>query len=79
MSKPPRPRDVIEREITIAYQAIEIAEADLDEAQQELAQLEAELAAIPPEDTDEENLWHMRHDPRQLHLLRPSKTRSRPE
>jgi hypothetical protein len=70
MSKPPRPRDVIEREITIAYQAIELAEADLDDAEQELAQLESELAALPPEGPDEE-LWHARHDPRQLDLLNP--------
>jgi hypothetical protein len=66
---------VIERDITIAYQAIELAEADLDEAQQETAQLEAELAALPPEDADDD-LWHARPDPRQLDLLNPSKTRS---
>jgi hypothetical protein len=72
VSKPPRPRDVIEREITIAYQAIETAEADLDEAEQKLAQLESELAALPPEGIDED-LWHARRHPRQLDLLNPKR------
>jgi hypothetical protein len=73
MSKPPRPREVIERDVTIAYQAIELAEADLDEAQEELAQLEAELAALPPEGEDLDLWGHARRDPRQLDLLKPSK------
>jgi hypothetical protein len=71
--RPPRPREAIERDITIALQAIEIAEQDLDEAQEELAELEAELTALPPEGIDED-LWYARHDPRQLDLLKPSKT-----
>jgi hypothetical protein len=67
MSQPPRPREVIESDITIALQAVEIAEQDLDEAQEELAELEAELAALPPEGIDED-LWYARHDPRQIGL-----------
>jgi hypothetical protein len=67
MSSQP-PREVIERDITIAYQAIEIAEQDLDDAHQALAELEAELAALPPEGIDED-LWYARHDPWQIDLF----------
>ena len=76
MTGPPRPREVIERDITIALQAVTVAEDDLAEAQQELDRLEAELAALPPEGVDED-LWHARHDPRQLDLLKPSRGQPR--
>lgn len=70
MSKPLRPRADIERDITIALSAIDIAEGDLAQAELDLDHLEAELAALPPDDVDED-LWHARHDPRQLDLLKP--------
>ncbi len=63
----PRPRQVIENEIKNAVQEVEIARHDLYRAEDDLEELEAELAALPPENVDEE-LWYACLDPRQLQL-----------
>ena len=72
MSGLPRPRSVIETEIKRAEQEVAIAEDDLRDANERLAELDAELAALPDEGADDE-LWFAAHDSRQLDLLKARK------
>jgi hypothetical protein len=69
MADPYRPRSLIEEEMEAARQDLEIAEDDVQRANDEIAFLESELDALPPEDGADEDLWHARHDPRQLPLF----------
>jgi hypothetical protein len=67
----PRCRKVVEKEIAVARQDLRLAELDLADAEDCLAELEAELAGLPPDDVDDEDRWHAYHDPRQLRLGLP--------
>ena len=66
-----RPRSLIEADIRDAQTEIDIARDDIAAAEDWLASLEAELAALPPDGDERDEQWYARHDPRQLALSLP--------
>lgn len=60
-------RAALEKEVAAACQEVELAQQDLDCAEDRLRELEAQLSALPPDGVDEE-LFYARRDQRQMKL-----------